>query len=171
MICKKSLLALYLRRYSLTNKDHSKYGTSQMATCLIPSHLDLQTQTLLCGLLIRQAVIWLRHDYHAVKCWWDMRYFISNHAKNRGTSVTPPLLITITQESFTVKIIFLSHIKALGVSKPQYRFRSGNSRRIGIRWVSTWEVPFFLWSLRVWLFILRKSAYRDVLHIFLKHTQ
>ena len=32
-----------------------------------------------------------------------MRHFISNRGKVHGKSVTPPLLITITQHSFTLK--------------------------------------------------------------------
>ena len=53
-----------------------------------------------------------------------MRDFISNHAKNHGISVTTPLLSAITQECFTVKIIFQvksqlrlvgSHNTSLGV--------------------------------------------------------
>ena len=35
-----------------------------------------------------------------------MRHFISNHAKTHAISVTPPLIITITQECFTVKNFF-----------------------------------------------------------------
>ena len=45
-----------------------------------------------------------------------MRHFISNRAKNHGISVTPPLLITITQEGFTVKIIsqVISQLRLVG---------------------------------------------------------
>ena len=46
-----------------------------MATCLIPSRLDLRTQNLFSSLLTPQAVIWLSHNYNAVKCWWDMGHF------------------------------------------------------------------------------------------------
>ena len=68
MICKKSLWALFLRRYSQSRKCHSKKGTSHMPRCLIPRRLVLQTQNMFCGLLTPKAVIWLSHNYHAVKC-------------------------------------------------------------------------------------------------------
>ena len=44
-----------------------------------------------------------------------MRHFISNRAKNHGTSVTPPLLITITQDCFTVKNNFSRLYHSLGL--------------------------------------------------------
>ena len=49
-------------------------------------------------------------------------------------------------------------------------FGGGRSRRLAIRALGNWEF-FFFFPLRVWLYLLRKSAYRDFLHIILKHTQ
>ena len=42
-----------------------------------------------------------------------MRHFISSPAKNRGTSVTPPLLIAMTHNCFTVNFFFVSAISQL----------------------------------------------------------
>ena len=51
MICKKSLKALFIRRYSQTRKGHSKNGTSPLTSALISRRLELQTPNFLCGLL------------------------------------------------------------------------------------------------------------------------
>ena len=99
----KSFIGSFFRRYSQTSKGLSKNGTPQMENPLISRRFELQTTNFLCSLLTSLSLIWLNHIYNATKCWLDMRHFISHRAKILGTSVSPPLLITITQQSFMLK--------------------------------------------------------------------
>ena len=110
---------------------YRKNGTSQIGTCII---LWL-ANTLSCDMtepyLQRGEVLICKTLY------------FSNRAKNHAISVTPPLLITITQDCFTVKIISLHYITDYACRKPQHQFGGGSSRSRGIIRVSIWEVLFF----------------------------
>ena len=69
-------------------------------------------------------------------------------------------------------VIMVSAISQLRVlASHRRKFGVCSSRRLEIRALGNGEVPFPPLPLRVWLYLLRKSAYRDFLHIILKHTQ
>ena len=99
-----------------------------------------------------------------------MRHLISNRAKNHGISLTPPLLSAITQECFTVKIIFqvISQLRLVGSHNTNLGAVAHGALELC---VPIREALFFFVTLRVWIYLLRKGAYRDISHIILKHTQ
>ena len=104
MICEMSLWEPFLRRYIQTRKVHSKNGTSQIGTYIIPRRLELQTQ-LFCGLLTLSCdkmVPYLQRGEVLMR--YETLYF-QLRKKKHAISVTPPLLIPVTQDCFTVKII------------------------------------------------------------------
>ena len=58
--------------------------------------------------------------------------------------------------------VLISHKPSLGICRP---------RHLVIVLATVWEVQYFEWPLPFWMYLLRKGAYRDISHIFLKHTQ
>ena len=84
--------------------------------------------------------------------------------------MTPPLLSAITLEFFTVKLIFSvkSQLRLVGSHNTSLGVVAHGALELGLFQIR--KCHFLVTIAFFWLYLLRKGAYRDFLHIILNHT-